>query len=45
MEWRGQPKFTIGHSSEDKELLQLRSEQMYLTIPEYVFLPVGLDLN
>lgn len=34
LEWKGNPKFTIGHSPEDKELLQLRSKQMYLTIPE-----------
>lgn len=34
MEWTGNPKFTIGFSAGDKELLQLRSRQMYLAIPE-----------
>lgn len=39
MEWVGNPVFTVGLSPNDKELLQLRSERMYLSVPEYV---VGL---
>lgn len=36
MEWSGSPVFTVGLSPKDKELLQLRSDRMCLSVPEYV---------
>jgi hypothetical protein len=47
MEWKGQPLFTIGYSSQDQELVQLQSDRMVLAIPESVLAlcPVSLKLT